>query len=105
MILLVLVTLYIWKKFSSLAELKNLNKNSWAIKGILAYLSCGLGIPFVLGILSGAGIVNLDFENIGVNILLSLLCYGIGGAFAFLLYKQLESKPDNGPDIDSFGKN
>ncbi|MCU0430823.1 MAG: hypothetical protein MUF42_12740 [Cytophagaceae bacterium] len=105
MLLLVFVTIYIWIKFSDLAKSLGYPKNKWGFYGAGIYLLFGFGVPIFVGILVGLGFFYLDFENIGAEIILSLLGYSLGGTAAYLLYQKFSKLPSQLPDIDSFGKN
>lgn len=104
MLLLVFVTLYIYRKFSELAILKDVNKTKWGLIGCFVYLGVGLGFPFIVGIMIGLNLFYLDLENFGVSFVLSIVSYGLGGLCAYLVYQKLLSFPDKTPDIENFGK-
>ncbi len=108
MLLLVFVTIYIYRKFSELAMEKDLNKTKWTLIGTGLYLGFGLGLPFFIGILlallaaMGVYAVPFSFEDRGANLVISLVCYGIGGLAAYMAYKKLQSYPEKTIDIDNF---
>jgi hypothetical protein len=104
MLLLVFVTIYIYRRFSELAITKDENKTKWGLIGCFVYLGVGLGFPFLIGILIGLNYFYIDLEEVGVSFLLSILSYGLGGLCAYLVYRKLKSYPDKSPDIDNFGK-
>ncbi|HVD98724.1 MAG TPA: hypothetical protein VNB90_11020 [Cytophagaceae bacterium] len=107
MLLLVFVTIYIYRKFRELADEKGLGTTKWGLIGCFIYLGIGLGLPFCLGIFMALGVVNLDVEDNLVNIVLSIISYGLGGLGAYLMYRKLSSMPDSTEklDIENFGKN
>ncbi len=105
MLLLVFVTIYIYKQYSQLAIQKGLNKTRWGLIGSGLYLGLGLGLQLFIGVLIGLGYLSFDLENTASNFLLDLICYALGGIAAYLGYQKLKSFPDEAPNIDDFGKN
>jgi len=105
MILLVAVSIWIFKKFKELALYKGVpsNKNKWGALGVVTYIGCAFGFQFLVGILIGLEVIDLDL-NKGVEVLIALIGYGIGGLFSYLLYNRYENQEWNKIDIDQFGE-
>lgn len=103
MILLVLVTIWIHKKFNLLALEKGYKGKKWGIIGAATYLVISFGSQLLIGVLIGLGILNINLDNFGSEILLGLLSYAIGGLCAYILYNNFRKKPDIQTDIENFG--
>ncbi len=102
--ILIFVTIYIYRKFAELAVAKSLNKSKWGLIGSGIYLGFGLGLQFVLGILIGINLIPIDLDSFGGNILIAIVCYAIGGLVGYLVYLKLKAMPDDNLNIDNFGK-
>jgi hypothetical protein len=106
MILLVFVSIYIFKKFKELALAKGYTPNKWGTIGVITYLSIGLGGQLLLGVLLGI-FDPYTIENIkGISeIFIAILFYALGGLACFIIYERLKNKPNLfAKDIDNFGK-
>ena len=100
MLLLIVATIYIYRKFAAMAATKDLPSVQWGIYGSVIYLALGLGLQFLVGILVGLGYIYLDVENFGVSFVISIVSYGIGAIAAYALYNHLSNKPDASTDLD-----
>ncbi len=108
MILLVLVSIYIFKQFGKLAESKGYKKSTWGGIGVAVYLVPGLGLQLLLGICAVLFNWDIDIESTMVNLVAAVVCYAIGGGAAWGVYLYLKTKESklNSKDreIDAFGK-
>ena len=103
MLLLVFATIFFFKKFKTLAIKKGKPETKWGIIGAAIYLGVAFGFQFLAGILL-ALTTDIDLEDQLVNIIVSLLGYGIGALTALGIHNRWESKPGNVPDINEFGE-
>ncbi len=110
MLILILVSIYIYNRYKKLAEEKGYKGSAWGARGILMYLGISLGLPLTIGVL--IGIFYLNDENFeldtGLDIMISFGGYIVGGIASYMYYQHLKNKPYN-PELrkhnmSDFGK-
>ena len=104
MILLVLVTIWIFRSFKKAAIQKGYPGKKWGIYGSLLYLAFGLGLQILVGVLVGLGILDFDYESTASNFIIALVCYALGGLASYILYQNFLNKENIVVDIEDFGK-
>lgn len=104
--LLILVSIWVFKKFKELAISKGYAEEAkkWGWKGVGVYAVIGFGLQIVIGLMAGLGMIDIDVEATGVSLVIGLICWGIGGIAAYILYQRFEAKENNRPRISDFGK-
>lgn len=104
MLLLIFVSIWIYRKNVALAQSKGYTTKKWGVIGVVIYLGVAYGLLFIVGMFAGAGLIDIDLENSGQMIVGELLGYVFGGIATYFYYLRNKKKPTLAPDISSFGK-
>lgn len=104
--LLILVSIWIFKKFKELANFKGYadEAKKWAWSAIGLYVGIGMGFQLLTGVLIGAGVLNIDVDSTGVSLVIGIICWGIGGLASYVLYQRYQQRPNKTPDVHEFGE-
>ena len=104
MLLLIIISIYVYFIFSKKAIEKEIANVKWGIWGASIFFVLSLGLQIFTGILIHSGLINISLD-LGVQIAITLLSYIVGGAIAYLLYQRLCKMPDPADkNLDKFGK-
>lgn len=105
MLLLVVVSIWIFKKFRELGDSKGYPGKKWGTLGVVTYLGVAFSMGFIIAIIIALGSFGIDIEATGVALVIDLIGYALGGLASYILfqsYGKKENKLQN--NIEEFGK-